>query len=139
MSRGWSRWRNASIQRSSSDRETCFTTASDASFGSAVAFYSSSTSVLTSCTRVSELRRVLVAGGRLLVAFHVGNEVRHVDELGARALISTLPPFRKRVKINALAPELVDVSDLIADVEGNEQASTSNQHRRNSENAGANS
>ena len=33
-----------------------------------------------------------------------------------------------KVKVNALAPELVDVSDLITDVESNEQASTSNQH-----------
>ncbi len=33
-----------------------------------------------------------------------------------------------KVKINALTPELVDVSDLITDVEGNEQAATSNHH-----------
>src|ERR1700722_7700369 len=35
---------------------------------------------------------------------------------------------KAKVKINALAPELFDVSDLITDVEGNEQAATSNQH-----------
>ena len=29
----------------------------------------------------TEFRRVLVSGGRLLVAFHIGDEVRHVDEL----------------------------------------------------------
>jgi SAM-dependent methyltransferase len=56
--------------------------ASDGEFGSAVAFYSIihlGTHELAPA--FSELRRVLIVGGRLLVAFHVGDEVRHVDEL----------------------------------------------------------
>ena len=56
--------------------------ASDGEFGSAVALYSIihlGTHELAPA--FSELRRVLVTGGRLLVAFHVGDEVRHVDEL----------------------------------------------------------
>jgi SAM-dependent methyltransferase len=56
--------------------------ASDGEFGSAVAFYSiihlSAHELAPACC---ELHRVLVAGGRLLVSFHVGDEVRHVDEL----------------------------------------------------------
>lgn len=56
--------------------------ASDEEFGSAVAFYSiihlGPDELLPACR---ELRRVIVPGGRLLVSFHVGDEVRHVDEL----------------------------------------------------------
>lgn len=56
--------------------------ASDEEFGSAVAFYSiihlAPDELPTACR---ELRRVVVAGGRLLVSFHVGDEVRHVEEL----------------------------------------------------------
>ncbi len=56
--------------------------ASDGEFGSAVAFYSIiHLGVHELAPAFSELRRVLIAGGRLLVAFHVGDEVRHVDEL----------------------------------------------------------
>jgi SAM-dependent methyltransferase len=56
--------------------------ASDGEFGSAVAFYSIiHLSAHELAPAFSELRRVLVAGGRLLVAFHVGDEIRHVDEL----------------------------------------------------------
>ncbi len=56
--------------------------ADDGEFGSAVAFYSiihlEGHELAPAC---AELRRVLVPGGRLLVAFHVGDEVRHVDEM----------------------------------------------------------
>ena len=56
--------------------------AADGEFGSAVAFYSiihlEAQELAAAC---AELRRVLVPGGRLIVAFHVGDEVRHVDEL----------------------------------------------------------
>ncbi len=56
--------------------------ASDGEFGSAVAFYSiihlESDEMALACT---EFRRILAPGGRLLVAFHVGDEVRHVDEM----------------------------------------------------------
>ncbi len=56
--------------------------AADGEFGSAVAFYSiihlGARELTAAC---AELRRVLVPGGRLIVAFHVGDEVRHVDEL----------------------------------------------------------
>ena len=56
--------------------------ASDSEFGSAVAFYSiihlGPDEFAPACT---EFLRVLVPGGRLLVAFHIGDEVRHVDEL----------------------------------------------------------
>jgi SAM-dependent methyltransferase len=56
--------------------------ASDGEFGSAVAFYSIiHLGADELVPAFSELRRVLVAGGRLLVAFHVGNEIRHVEEL----------------------------------------------------------
>ncbi len=56
--------------------------AADGEFGSAVAFYSiihlKDDELEPAC---GELRRVLVERGRLLVAFHVGDEVRHVDEM----------------------------------------------------------
>jgi SAM-dependent methyltransferase len=56
--------------------------ASDGEFGSAVAFDSiihlSADEMAPAC---AEFRRVLAPGGRLLVAFHIGDEVRHVDEL----------------------------------------------------------
>ncbi len=56
--------------------------AADGEFGSAVAFYSiihlGADELGPACV---EFRRVLLPGGRLLVAFHVGDEVRHVDEL----------------------------------------------------------
>ena len=56
--------------------------ASDGEFGSAVALYSIIHLGAHELTPAFfELRRVLSAGGRLLVGFHVGNEVRHVDEL----------------------------------------------------------
>lgn len=56
--------------------------ASDGEFGSAVAFYSIIHLDARELTPAfSEVRRVLISGGRLLVAFHVGDEVRHVDEL----------------------------------------------------------
>jgi len=56
--------------------------ASDGEFGAAVALYSIihlDTDELGPALR--EARRVLVPGGRLLLAFHVGDEVRHVDEM----------------------------------------------------------
>src|SRR3974390_3142333 len=56
--------------------------AADGEFGSAVAFYSiihlGPHEMAPAC---AEVHRVLLPGGRLLVAFHVGDEVRHVDEL----------------------------------------------------------
>jgi ubiquinone/menaquinone biosynthesis C-methylase UbiE len=56
--------------------------AADNEFGSAVAFYSvihlEADEIAPAC---AEFRRVLLPGGRLLLAFHVGNEVRQVDEL----------------------------------------------------------
>jgi SAM-dependent methyltransferase len=56
--------------------------ASDGEFGSAVAFYSIiHLGADELAAAFSELRRVLTAGGQLLIAFHVGDEVRHVDEL----------------------------------------------------------
>ena len=56
--------------------------ASDGEFGSAVAFYSIiHLGAGELVPAFSELRRVLIAGGRLLVAYHVGDEIRHVDEL----------------------------------------------------------
>lgn len=56
--------------------------ASDGEFGSAVAFYSIiHLGMQELVPAFAEVRRVLVPGGRLLVAFHVGDEVRHFDEL----------------------------------------------------------
>lgn len=56
--------------------------ASDGEFGAAVAFYSIIHLVEDELgAAFAELRRAVVPGGRLLVAFHVGDEVRHVDEL----------------------------------------------------------
>jgi SAM-dependent methyltransferase len=56
--------------------------AADGEFGSAVAFYSiihlGMDELAPAC---AEFWRVLLPGGRLLVAFHVGDEIRHVDEL----------------------------------------------------------
>jgi SAM-dependent methyltransferase len=56
--------------------------AADGEFGSVVAFYSiihlAEDELAPAC---AELGRVLVHGGRLVVAFHVGDEVRHVEEL----------------------------------------------------------
>ena len=56
--------------------------AADGEFGSAVALYSiihlGADELAPAC---AELYRVLLPGGRLLVAFHVGDEIRHVDEL----------------------------------------------------------
>lgn len=56
--------------------------ADDGEFGSAVAFYSiihlGTDEIAPAC---AEFRRVLLPGGRLLLAFHVGDEVRRVDEL----------------------------------------------------------
>jgi SAM-dependent methyltransferase len=56
--------------------------AADSEFGSAVAFYSiihlGPDELAPAC---AEFRRVLLPGGRLLLAFHVGDEVRQVDQL----------------------------------------------------------
>ena len=61
--------------------------AGDAEFGSAVSLYS----IIhldhgELAPAFAELRRVLVRDGRLLVAFHVGAEVRHVEELWGQAV-----------------------------------------------------
>ena len=56
--------------------------ATDGEFGSAVSFYSIIHLAMDELTQAcAEFRRVLLPGGRLLVAFHVGDEVRHVDEM----------------------------------------------------------
>jgi ubiquinone/menaquinone biosynthesis C-methylase UbiE len=61
--------------------------ASDNEFGSAVAFYSIIHLMRDELgPAFSEVRRVLVPGGRLLLAFHVGDEVRHVDELWGQSV-----------------------------------------------------
>jgi SAM-dependent methyltransferase len=56
--------------------------ASDGEFGSVVAFYSiihlKDDELAPAC---EELQRITVSGGRLPVAFHIGDEVRHVDEM----------------------------------------------------------
>jgi len=62
--------------------------AADGEFGSAVAFYSiihlEADEIALACM---EFWRILVPGGRLLVAFHVGNEVRHVDEMWGQRVV----------------------------------------------------
>jgi SAM-dependent methyltransferase len=56
--------------------------ASDGEFGSVVALYSiihlTDQELLPACR---ELRRIITPGGRMLVSFHVGDEVRRVDEM----------------------------------------------------------
>ena len=87
MSPGMTRWPNESIQRSSSGGDLLSLPASDGEFGSAVAFYSIiHLGAHDLAPAFSELRRVLTAGERLLIAFHVGDEVRHVDELWGQGI-----------------------------------------------------
>ena len=56
--------------------------AADGEFAAAVALYSIIHLAPDELApAAAELRRVIAPGGRLLVSFHVGDEVRHVDEL----------------------------------------------------------
>ena len=56
--------------------------AADGEFASAVALYSIIHLAPDELAPAStEIRRVLAPGGQLLVSFHVGDDVRHVDEL----------------------------------------------------------
>jgi SAM-dependent methyltransferase len=55
--------------------------ASDGEFGAAIAFYSIIHLAPAELGRAfAEIHRVLRPGGQVLVAFHIGTEVRHLDE-----------------------------------------------------------
>ena len=93
----------------------------DATYGGIAAFYSIVNLPRTDHMQVfTELRRVLRLGGWLLLTFHVGDEVRHVDEfLGATVSLDFhfFTPRDVRDGLNSAGFDVVDVIEREPDAE----------------------
>jgi len=94
-----------------------------ASQAGVVAFYSICHLTLPQVERVfAEAHRVLAPGGRLLVAFHVGDEKIHVDEflgqtVGLDFVLFPVEAITRRLEVAGFESMEVSERDPIADVE----------------------
>jgi SAM-dependent methyltransferase len=88
--------------------------AADATWAGIVAFYSIIHIPRTDHVPVlSEMRRVLRSGGLLLLAFHVGDEVVHFDELWGQAVSLDFHLFCADAVVGALRRAGFDVEKIV--------------------------
>jgi SAM-dependent methyltransferase len=62
---------------------------------------------------LSEMRRALRPGGLLLLAFHVGDEIRHFDELWGQAVSLDFHFFRSNEVADALGSAGFEVEEIV--------------------------
>jgi len=94
--------------------DMCSLDAEDGSWGGIVAFYSIVHLSREEVPRaLGELRRVLRPGGLLLLSFHVGDEIRHLDELWGQEVSLDFYFFRAEDMEGLLGEAGFEVEEVI--------------------------